>query len=139
MNQEEQPVFGIHALSHFVRSFGLFVSSEFVKGEREKAGKRPYGTPVNSGNIWLSYTLRRTAAKGLGIGAGAVYSDEFFGTDENDIIMPGYTVINANIFYNQPKFRASIGMDNIGSKKYWDVFGTPQMPRRLMASLLFRF
>jgi hypothetical protein len=30
-------------------------------------------------------------------------------------------------------------MDNIGSKHYWDVFGTPQMPRRLMGSLLFRF
>ena len=128
------PVDGLN----IVTGYG-YNSSKFVKGETEKAGKRPYGTPVNSGNIWLSYTLRHTAAKGLGIGAGAVYSDEFFGTDENDIIMPGYTVINANIFYNQPKFRISVGMDNIGSKKYWDVFGTPQMPRRLMASLLFRF
>ncbi|PWV46593.1 TonB-dependent receptor [Chitinophaga sp. S165] len=114
-------------------------NSKFLKSDTGKEGKRPYGTPENSGNIWVSYTLPQSALSGLGLGVGAVYTDDFFGTDDNDITIPGYTVFNANLFYNQPKFRAALSVDNAGDRRYWNVFGAPQMTRRLIASLTFRF
>ncbi|MGN6510754.1 MAG: TonB-dependent siderophore receptor [Chitinophaga sp.] len=123
---------------NIVAGYG-YNSSKFKKDAAGKEGKRPLGTPLNSGNIWLSYTLQHSALKGLGIGAGAVYSDEYFGTDDNDIVIPGFTVINANVFYNLPKFRLALSMDNITNKRYWNIYGTPQMPRRLMGSVTFRF
>lgn len=123
------PVKGLNIVAGYA-----YNASKFSKDDEGKIGKRPYGTPVNSGNVWISYTLKK-----IGIGAGAVYTDDYFANDDNTLTIPGYTVFNANIFYNTPKFRASISLDNIGNKKYWDLYGTPQMPRRLMGSLLFRF
>lgn len=114
-------------------------SNKYLKSDAGLEGKRPYGTPPHSGNAWVSYTLRHGAAKGLGIGAGAVYSDNYFGTDDDAIVMPGYVVFSGSLFYDLPKFRVSLGMDNITDKHYWDVFGTPQMTRRITGSLLFRF
>lgn len=113
--------------------------SEFTKDDAGKQGKRPYGTPVNSGNIWIGYTLHHSAAKGLGIGAGAVYSDEYFATDDNTLVIPAFIVFNANIFYNQPKYRIAVSMDNISDKRYWNLYGMPQMPRRVVGSVAFRF
>lgn len=128
------PVDGLN----IVTGYG-YNQSKFLKDDEGMEGKRPYGTPVNSGNIWVSYTLLHSAAKGLGIGAGAVYSDEYFATDDNNFVIPGYTVFNANIFYNQPKFRLAVSVDNIGDKRYWNIYGMPQMPRRVVGSVTFRF
>lgn len=128
------PVAGLNIVTGYA-----YNSSKFKKDAAGKEGKRPFGTPVNSGNIWVSYTLQQSAVKGLGIGAGAVYSDEYFGTDDNDIVIPGFTVFNANLFYNLPKCRIALSMDNITDKRYWNIYGTPQMPRRLTGSVTFRF
>ncbi len=128
------PVEGLNIVTGYA-----YNASKFVKSDLSKEGKRPYGTPVNAGNIWLSYTLQRSAARGLGFGAGAVYSDDYFGTDDNTLVIPGYTVFNASVFYNQSKFRVAFALDNIGDKRYWNLYGTPQMPRRLAGSLLVRF
>lgn len=128
------PVDGLN----IVTGYG-YNQSKFLKDDEGMEGKRPYGTPVNSGNIWVSYTLLHSAVKGLGFGAGAVYSDEYFATDDNNFVIPGYTVFNANVFYNQPKFRLAVSVDNIGDKRYWNIYGMPQMPRRVVGSVAFRF
>ncbi|MFD2885913.1 TonB-dependent receptor [Chitinophaga cymbidii] len=109
--------------------------SKFTKDAAGKEGKRPFATPEHTGNLWVSYTLHQ----GLGIGAGAVHSDEYFATDDNDLIMPGFTVFNANLFYNKPKYRLAISVDNIGNERYFNFYGTPQMPRRVVGSVSFKF
>ncbi|WP_162946650.1 TonB-dependent receptor [Chitinophaga barathri] len=123
---------------NIVAGYG-YNSSKFKKDAAGKEGKRPFGTPLNSGNIWVSYTLQQSAARGLGIGAGAVYSDEYFATDDNNLVIPGFTVFNANLFYNQPRYRLALSMDNITDKRYWNIYGTPQMPRRVTGTVTFRF
>lgn len=113
--------------------------SRYTKASENIQGKRPYGTPENSGNAWVSYTLLKGPAKGLGFGLGAVYSDECFATDINTMMIPSFLVFNGNVFYSHPRFRASVGLDNIGNEKYYDFYGAPQLPRRLLASLALKF
>ncbi|UAY55400.1 TonB-dependent receptor [Arachidicoccus terrestris] len=50
-----------------------------------------------------------------------------------------YTGLSGTVFYALPKVRFAIGLDNLTNKRYWDVYGTPQLPRRLKASMIFRF
>jgi len=55
--------------------------------------------------------------------------------------LPSYTVLNASIFYDQPRFRVALKMDNITDKHYWIGYTTvnPQKPRSITGSVSFKF
>ncbi|SEM01132.1 iron complex outermembrane recepter protein [bacterium A37T11] len=52
---------------------------------------------------WISYKLMRGKAASLGFGAGDNYiSDSWFNITKT-FTLPGYTMLNASIFYDKPK------------------------------------
>lgn len=95
-------------------------------------------------NWWISYRLQCPALKGLGVGFGGNYASDNKIINSKDLgtfILPEYTVLNASVFYDQPKFRVSIKMDNLTNQKYWIGYTTvnPQKLRNFGASLAFKF
>lgn len=102
------------------------------------AGKKAVSSPENVANFWVTYTLQHKL-KGLGLGFGANYVDDNFFTGDNTFYMPAYTVYDATLFYEQPKWRLGLKMNNISNRKYWDLGGNAQAPRNAMASLSFKF
>jgi len=63
----------------------------------------------------------------------AVYYGEF--------TLPAYTVLGATVFYDRPKFRAGIKIDNLANQEYWIGYTTmnPQKLRSVIGSIAFKF
>ena len=107
-------------------------------------GYRPVSAgPADVANLWLSYAITKGDAKGLGFGFGGNYACKNNIINESDGVftLPAYTVLNTTAFYDQPKYRIGLKVDNLTKKEYWVGYDTiiPQMPRRLSATLTVKF
>jgi iron complex outermembrane recepter protein len=130
--------------------FNIVAGYAYNDGKMEKSGeynngRRPQSSgPRNAANLWLSYTLTTTAVKGLGIGLGGNYAGENRVMDNsyNGIFtLPAYTLLNAVISYNQPKYRIAINVNNLTNKEYWIGYTTvdPQMLRQVTGTIAYKF
>jgi iron complex outermembrane receptor protein len=100
--------------------------------------------PRNLANGWISYTFLNGKVKGLGAGFGGNYASENMVTNSlaaGTFTLPEYTVLNATLFYNTQQFRVGVKVDNLSNEQYYKGWSTfePQMPRRVTASVAFRF
>jgi iron complex outermembrane receptor protein len=107
-------------------------------------GYRPVSAgPADVANIWLSYLITHGDARGLGFGFGGNYACKNNIIDEVDGIftLPSYVVLNATAFYDQPKYRIGLKVDNLTNKQYWIGYDTiiPQMPLRVSGTLALKF
>ena len=130
------PVAGLN----IVAGYG-YNDSKYTKADESVQGKRPYGTPQHSLNFWLSYKAVQGAVQGFGAGFGGNYVSESFYNDANTFIVPAYTVLNATIFYDQPRYRFSLKFNNLTDEHYWSssYWAQPQKPFNIVGSLSYRF
>ena len=71
-----------------------------------------------------------------------MYVSDAFYDNTNSFILPGYTVIDATIFYNTPRFRLSVKANNIGNEKYWvseGFYARPQKLSNFLTSIAYNF
>lgn len=119
--------------------------SKMVKSNPNVEGRRPTTAgPEHLANFWASYTIPSGPANGLGLGFGGNYASENVITNDKAtglFTLPAYTVLNASIFYNARAYRLALKLDNIANKEYFGGWTTveKQMPRRLAASVAFKF
>jgi TonB-dependent siderophore receptor len=123
---------------HVIMGYG-YNESEFTSGSAK--GKVPYGAPKNVANLWMSYKLLDGKAKGLGFGFGGNTQSDSFANDTNTFTVNGYTVMDATVFYEKPKFRIGLKINNIADKEYWtnDYWSTMMPTRQLVANFTFKF
>lgn len=119
--------------------------SEYEKSAGDVQGRRPATamSPFVS-NLWISYQLRSGTLRGLGAGFGGNYASDnkILNSDYyGEFALPAYTVMNATIFYDLPKFRVGLKADNLTNKQYWIGYTTmnPQKPRSFVGSVSFKF
>lgn len=119
--------------------------SKMEKADQYVEGRRPVtACPEHMANFWISYTMLKGAVKGLGIGIGGNYASENIITNDlrtGTFTLPSYTVLNGTIFYDTKKYRLTLKLDNITDETYYLGWTTVerQMPRRLSASVAFKF
>ncbi|MBO9730909.1 MAG: TonB-dependent receptor [Chitinophaga sp.] len=119
--------------------------SKYEAASKEVEGMRPATAGAPSvANLWLSYRISAGVADGLGFGFGGNYASD--NKVQNDKItgtfyLPSYTVLNASIFYDQPRFRVAVKMDNLADKLYFVGYTTvnPQKPRSFSGTVSFKF
>lgn len=128
------PVAGLSIVAGYAYNDNRIVKSSNAAIEGNKATT----SPENVANFWATYTLQNRL-KGLGVGFGANYADKNFFTADNTFYMPSYTVYSTTVFYDQSRWRLGVKLNNVTSKKYWDIGGNSQAPRNVLASLSFRF
>lgn len=112
-------------------------------------GLRPENSgPENMFNYWISYAMQTTTLKGLGFGFGGNYADENYvfnkntGTEVETYSLPSYSVVNAAIYYDQPKYRLSLKVNNLTDELYFNGGYTTtnvQAPRTFMGSVSYKF
>lgn len=73
----------------------------------------------------------------MGVGGNYV-SDSWF-ESTNTFVIPSYTLLNATVFYDQPKFRVAVKANNLLDEQYWNSSGTPQKPLNFLANIAFKF
>ncbi|QEC51564.1 iron complex outermembrane receptor protein [Anseongella ginsenosidimutans] len=111
----------------------------------EEAGKRPgEAGPKNLFNAWATYEFSKGALRGWGLGFGANSASELIILDSRatgKFTVPGYTVLDASVFYNTEKFRITLKLDNLSNEEYYTGWSTinPQRPRSFAAGLTYRF
>nr|WP_295929009.1 TonB-dependent receptor [uncultured Dyadobacter sp.] len=113
--------------------------NEFTRAAEAVMGKRAVSTPKHTGNAWISYQVMTGGLMGLGLGAGGYYVSESYFNAANNFIIPSYTLVNATVFYDQPRYRISLKGDNLLNEKYWLSDGSPQKPANVMAGVALKF
>jgi iron complex outermembrane receptor protein len=116
--------------------------SKMTAGEPTTLGLRPgQSGPPHTVNFWMSYRIPAGDIKGLGAGFGGNYGNTSYYTNTTTakITIPSYTLLDATLFYDQPKYRISFKVDNLTSEKAWSVRLTPQAPARFIGSMSLKF
>lgn len=133
------PVRGLNLIGGFSYNDSKFEDSpEDVNGLRPNTASSPYVA-----NAWVSYRQPEGVLRGLGAGFGGNYASDnkVQNTNTNVFTLPSYTVLNASVFYDQPKYRISAKVDNLTDKQYWTGYTTmnPQKLRSIIGSVAYKF
>lgn len=113
--------------------------NEYSKASPALEGKSLAASPKQVGNIWASYRISQGKMKGLGFGAGGNYVSDSWFEASNTFVIPSYMLLNATIFYSQPRYSVALKGNNLRNEQYWNSNGTPQKPVNLIANVTFRF
>ena len=128
------PVEGLNLIAGYA-----YNDNRIIKASDESIeGNKATGSPENVVNFWASYVFHNKL-KGLGIGFGGNYVSDNFQYSDNVFTIPSYTILNTSVFYNQPKWRIGLKVNNITDQKYWSITGVPQAPANFMTNLTLRF
>jgi len=115
---------------------------KFIKADASVQGLRPaLSGPATTVNFWASYRMLNGYLKGLGLGFGGDYGSKSYQTNTvtSKLIIPAYTMFDASLFYDQPKYRIGFKVDNLTSEKAWSERLTPQAPATFIGSLALKF
>ncbi|MDN5285845.1 MAG: iron complex outerrane recepter protein [Mucilaginibacter sp.] len=105
-------------------------------------GLRPANSgPARLANLWMSYRITQGKVQGLGLGVGGNYGSSSYQTNTATFkfTIPSYTTVDATAFYDQPKYRIGVKVDNLTNEKYWSFRLAPQNPTRFTLSLNLKF
>ncbi|QQL49734.1 TonB-dependent receptor [Mucilaginibacter ginkgonis] len=110
-----------------------------VEGRRPSTAMSPY-----SANLWVSYRLQDPVLKGLGVGFGLNYASENHivnSVSQGVFSLPAYTILRGSLFYDQPKYRLGLTVNNLTDKAYYIGYTTinPQNLRQFLATATFKF
>ncbi|QNK63244.1 TonB-dependent receptor [Pedobacter sp. PAMC26386] len=134
------PVEGFNIIAGFAYNDNKLTNADAeVEGRRDVYSMSPY-----SANLWISYKLNEGKLKGAGLGFGGNYASDnkiVNGAAAGVFILPHYVTLNASAFYDQPKYRIGLKVDNLTDKQYWIGYGTmnPQQLRSVIGSIAFKF
>lgn len=139
VNLVANPVRGLNIVGGFAYNYSVWVNSgDDVNGLRPNTASSPY-----LANAWVSYRQPEGALRGLGLGFGGNYASDnkIQNTTTNVFTLPNYTVLNASIFYDRPKYRISAKVDNLTDKQYWVGYTTmnAQKLRSIVGSVAYKF
>ncbi|HEX8507398.1 MAG TPA: TonB-dependent receptor [Hymenobacter sp.] len=139
VNVVANPVRGFNVVGGFSYNESMFETpDETVNGRRPNTASSPIVA-----NAWLSYRQPEGVLKGLGAGFGGNYASDnrIQNTTTNVFTLPAYTVLNASVFYDQPKFRLAAKVDNLTDQKYWIGYTTmnAQKLRSIIGSVAYKF
>lgn len=128
--------------------------SRLTKADASVNNLRPYTAgPQNLANLWVSYKLPATTVDGLGLGFGGNYGSESLIYNQNILdgsgnvtgrdtfVLPSYTVLNASLFYDKPKYRITLRVNNLTDELYFNGYTTinVQAPRTFMGGISYKF
>ncbi|SES76916.1 TonB-dependent receptor [Hymenobacter actinosclerus] len=133
------PLPGLNVVGGFAYNDSKFeTQDETVDGRRPNTASSPIVA-----NAWLSYRQPTGPLQGLGAGFGGNYANEnrVQNTSTNVFTLPSYTILNASLFYDQPRYRLSAKVDNLTDKQYWTGYTTmnPQKLRSIIGSIAYKF
>ncbi|MDB6165031.1 MAG: TonB-dependent siderophore receptor, partial [Lacunisphaera sp.] len=106
--------------------------------------------PHNSGNFWNRYNFATGPLKGFGAGLGVIYQGRRNGASTNvlanQFAAPGYTRVDAALYYRWHRFDVALNVANLTDKYYISSTSTrffsqvfPGEPRKLTLSVKTTF
>ncbi|TDQ11070.1 TonB-dependent siderophore receptor [Pedobacter metabolipauper] len=134
------PVEGLNVIAGYSYNY-----SKLTKSTAALENRRPASAgPGNLFNSWASYTVPKGTYKGLGLGFGANFIGEHL-TGNSAVtgvfILPSYLLVTTTAFYDTPRYRLGVKIDNLTDELYFTGQGvlTAQMPRTIAANVTIKF
>lgn len=134
------PFKGLNVVAGFA-----YNDSKLERAEDDVMGRRPTtAMSPYAANLWISYHLLDGPLNGLGFGFGGNYASDnkiVNSTSMGVFTLPSYTVLNVSAFYDQPKFRIGLKVDNLTDELYYIGYTTMnvQRPRSVTGSIALKF
>ncbi|MDO5615069.1 MAG: TonB-dependent receptor [Cruoricaptor ignavus] len=109
-----------------------------ILGRRPNTASSPWLANFNASYQFLDGLFR---GLGLGIGGNYANANKIFNTTNTVFELPKYMVLNANAFYDTPKYRIALKVDNFTNEHYWIGYTTanPQKLINAIASFTYKF
>jgi len=107
-------------------------------------GKQKPNAPKHQGNLWTKYDFDQGPLTGLGIGFGTNFVTERNLSLSATQTIPGYTLINAAVYYTTGNVRLQLNVNNLTDETHW-VGGYdylrlfPGAPRNVLGTITFSF
>lgn len=116
------------------------------KGQRNiPDGKPLQNAPRHSGQVWVRYAFQRGLLQGLGVRFDIRRTSEIFGRVNQNVKLPGYTLMNAGISYRWKRhFGLQLNVSNLADHYYYRAAGASAQialgaPRNWMVSTNYSF
>lgn len=121
-----------------------YTDAEITRANNATQGKIPPNVPRHAASLWTSYEFPGGDFKGFGFGAGLYHLSERQGDANNTFQVPGYTRIDAGIFYRAKDWTVRLNAYNLTDR---DIllnptrapFFRPDAPRHFLATLEWKF
>lgn len=104
-------------------------------------GHRPSLTPVDSGNLWVTWDI----TEGWGVGLGVNASGDRFASNSNLVRLGSYTTVDGAVYYRAKRWDLALNLKNLTNQKYIaaghgasDLLLVPGAPVSADLSLRFR-
>lgn len=134
------PIQGLNIIAGY-----SYNDSKLTKSTTALEGRRPASAgPATLVNSWVSYTFNKGNIKGIGIGTGVNYIGKHLtgnSVTTGVFTLPSYTLVTATVFYDRPRYRIGLKVDNLTDELYFTGQGTltAQPPRTVVAGLTIKF
>jgi iron complex outermembrane receptor protein len=133
------PFQGFNVVAGFAYNDSKLEKADTDEGRRPSTANAPM-----SANLWLSYRVPTGAVKGLSFGFGGNYASDnkIVNSDAQGVfILPAFTLLNASVSFDTPRFRIGAKVDNLTDKHYWTGWSSmnPGKPRSFVGSIAFKF
>jgi iron complex outermembrane receptor protein len=116
------------------------------KGQNNIADGKPLqNAPRHSGQLWVRYAFQRGPLQGLGVRFDIRRSSEIFGRVNQNVNLPGYTLMNAGLSYRwKRQLSLQLNVSNLADHDYYRAAGASAQialgaPRNWMASTNYSF
>lgn len=84
-------------------------------------GNRINNVPEHAVSLWTTYQIQTGSIRGLGFGLGIFYVGERQGDLDNSFQVPGYTRVDASVFYRRDNFRIGLNIENLFDVSYFET------------------
>lgn len=103
---------------NIIASYAL-IDARITEDNRFEVGNRLNNVPRNAASLWTTYQIQSGDLQGLGFGLGAFFAGERSGDLDNTFTLPGYTRVDAAIYYERNQFRAGLNFKNLFDTRYF--------------------
>ena len=93
-----------------------YLDAHIIRANDATQGKRIALVSPNAFNLWSTYAFKN----GFGFGGGIIYNDSRYAGNDNIVLLPDYTRVDATVFWKKRKYDVVLNLRNVGNVLYYE-------------------
>ncbi|WP_230843424.1 TonB-dependent siderophore receptor [Gloeobacter morelensis] len=125
VGQQQSSGFEFDIVGEILRGWNVIASYAYTDARITRDNTFPVGNrlprvPYNTASLWTTYRIPEGPLRGLGFGAGAFFVDNRSGDLDNTFEVPGYTRVDAAVYYNFGNIKTAVNLKNLLDVRYFE-------------------